>query len=257
MSGGDRSSDGLGGRVGRWSRRKADLKAGVAPDDDGAAGTGPGRGGAAPVAERAFVAPMVPLADPEDGELDYERAPAEALALRARQRDEAAAAPEAPDEAEEKSLDEQIAELSDEDRQAIEHLPPIDSLDKDSDFTPFFVDGIPEFLQKAAYRALWLSNPLFNFRDGLNDYDENFRLSEKILSAANGDFEAVKGAETDAEGETAAQGEDGEAAATADADAAGAGPGEIAENVEKPSLSDEDAEADDDDLGDADGDEIG
>ncbi len=60
-------------------------------------------------------------------------------------------------------------------------LPDIESLDKDSDYTGFLNKGVPEQLQKRALRKLWRSNPVFGFRDGLDDYDENFG---KYFSAA-------------------------------------------------------------------------
>ena len=54
-------------------------------------------------------------------------------------------------------------------------LPDIDSLDADSDYTPFLGDNVPEQLARKALRKLWLSDASFGFRDGLDDYDENFR----------------------------------------------------------------------------------
>ncbi len=53
-------------------------------------------------------------------------------------------------------------------------LPDIDSLDKDSDFTPFMADGVPEELKRLALRKLWVSDPVLANLDGLNDYDEDF-----------------------------------------------------------------------------------
>jgi len=55
-----------------------------------------------------------------------------------------------------------------------EDLPEIESLGKDSDYTPFLQKGVPDELRRMALRKLWLSDPAFGFLDGLNDYDENF-----------------------------------------------------------------------------------
>ena len=66
---------------------------------------------------------------------------------------------------------------------AAKDLPPIDGLGKDSDYTPFLGDGVPEKLARAAMRKLWRSDPIFAFRDGLDDYDEDFTIIETIVKA--------------------------------------------------------------------------
>jgi hypothetical protein len=53
-------------------------------------------------------------------------------------------------------------------------LPDIDTLDKDSDYTVFMREGVPEALRNRALRKLWLSDPVLANLDGLNDYDEDF-----------------------------------------------------------------------------------
>ena len=62
-------------------------------------------------------------------------------------------------------------------------LPPVDGLGKDSDYTPFLEEGVPEKLARAAMRKLWRSDPIFAFRDGLDDYDEDFTIIETIVKA--------------------------------------------------------------------------
>ena len=62
-------------------------------------------------------------------------------------------------------------------------LPPIDSLNKDSDYTPFLADGVPEKVARAALRKMWSSDPIFGVRDGLDDYDENFRYLRNVTDA--------------------------------------------------------------------------
>ena len=66
---------------------------------------------------------------------------------------------------------------------AAKDLPPIDGLGKDSDYTPFLGEGVPEKLARAAMRKLWRSDPIFAFRDGLDDYDEDFTIIETIVKA--------------------------------------------------------------------------
>ncbi len=63
-------------------------------------------------------------------------------------------------------------------------LPDVDSLDKDSDFTVFMRDGVPEALRNRALRKLWTSDPVLANVDGLNDYDGDYgTLLEKGAEA--------------------------------------------------------------------------
>ena len=65
-------------------------------------------------------------------------------------------------------------ESEDFDAEVVADLPDIETLDKDSDYTGFLRDGVPEKLKKLALRKLWLSDPVLANLDGLNDYDEDF-----------------------------------------------------------------------------------
>lgn len=86
--------------------------------------------------------------------------------------DEVDEAAEAPDSGE------QPAEIAPED------LPDIDSLHKDSDFTVFMQDGVPEELKLRALRKLWTTDPVLANVDGLNDYDGDYgTLLEKGADA--------------------------------------------------------------------------
>ncbi len=67
---------------------------------------------------------------------------------------------------------------------AAEDLPDIDSLDKDSDYTPFMQVGVPEALKKLALRALWRSDPVLANLDGLNDYDEDVKMAHDLGAEA-------------------------------------------------------------------------
>ena len=64
-------------------------------------------------------------------------------------------------------------------------LPSVESLTGESDFTAFLADGVPEELKRAALRKLWLSHPAFAIIDGLDDYDEDFRIVDKMLATAD------------------------------------------------------------------------
>jgi hypothetical protein len=60
-----------------------------------------------------------------------------------------------------------LQELTDAD------MPPLDSLDRDSDFSVFMSPGVSEQLRTQALRKLF-HLPAFNVTDGLNDYDEDY-----------------------------------------------------------------------------------
>ena len=58
-------------------------------------------------------------------------------------------------------------------------LPPLDSLDEDSDYSPFLAAGVSPDLRRDALRKLFHS-PKFNIRDGLDDYDLDFTNPEPL-----------------------------------------------------------------------------
>lgn len=53
-------------------------------------------------------------------------------------------------------------------------LPDVESLDKDSDYSVFMQEGVPDALRTMALRKLFASNPALAVLDGLNDYDEDY-----------------------------------------------------------------------------------
>ena len=67
------------------------------------------------------------------------------------------------------------APLADEPEQVLTDadMPPIESLDKDSDYAPFLSPGVSDDLRQQAMRKLF-AQPEFNITDGLNDYDEDY-----------------------------------------------------------------------------------
>ena len=54
-----------------------------------------------------------------------------------------------------------------------EDMPPLDSLDEDSDYSGFLSSGVSEALRRRALRKLF-SSAVFNIPDGLDDYDDDF-----------------------------------------------------------------------------------
>jgi hypothetical protein len=58
-------------------------------------------------------------------------------------------------------------------------LPPIESLDENSDYAAFLAAEVPADMQRKALRKLFRS-PKFNVRDGLDDYDLDFSSPEPL-----------------------------------------------------------------------------
>jgi len=68
-----------------------------------------------------------------------------------------------------------------------EDMPPVDSLDENSDVGDFFSPGVSEALRKAALRKFFHS-PGFNIVDGLDDYDEDFRSFQALGNIVTADM---------------------------------------------------------------------
>ncbi|EFO30408.1 proline rich protein [Roseibium sp. TrichSKD4] len=90
-------------------------------------------------------------------------------------------------------------------REAAEAID-LDSLTSDSDFTVFMKKGVPKALKTAALRKLWTVNPAFSTLDGLNDYDLNYNVIDKVLTQFQSAWEVGKGYKAKAE-EMAAEAE--------------------------------------------------
>jgi hypothetical protein len=58
-------------------------------------------------------------------------------------------------------------------------MPDIASLAEDSDFTGFMSPGVSDELRNLALRKLFHA-PVFNIRDGLDEYDEDYTTFEKL-----------------------------------------------------------------------------
>jgi len=75
----------------------------------------------------------------------------------------------------------------------LEDLPDIETLDKDSDFTPFLNVNVPDQLRRLALKKLWASDPVFASLDGLNDYDEDYSALGMIVEKVSSVFQLGKG----------------------------------------------------------------
>jgi hypothetical protein len=106
-------------------------------------------------------------------------------------------------------------------------LPAVDDLDGESDYSPFMADGVPDELRQAALRKLWRSNPVFNVRDGLDDYDDDFTIIEAIKTVVGEARAAMDGSSA----EPLEKSGDKEAAAIADGEADTGGKREVSEDT--------------------------
>lgn len=58
-------------------------------------------------------------------------------------------------------------------------MPDIETLNEDSDFSGFMSSGVSDDLRNLALRKLFKA-PVFNIRDGLDEYDEDYTYFEKL-----------------------------------------------------------------------------
>ena len=92
---------------------------------------------------------------------------------------------------------------------APEDLPDVESLEKDSDYTPFMQTGVPEWLRRKALRKLWLSDPVLANLDGLNDYDEDYSAIGMVAQEIASRYQPGRGyRDEEAEAEAEAPPED-------------------------------------------------
>ena len=61
-------------------------------------------------------------------------------------------------------------------------LPDPETLDAGSDFSAFMSSGVSSALRRKALRRLWSTGD-YNIRDGLNDYDQDFKAQLKPMAA--------------------------------------------------------------------------
>lgn len=58
-------------------------------------------------------------------------------------------------------------------------MPPLETLNETSDYSAFMSSGVSDALRKMALKKLF-HTPLFNVRDGLDEYDEDFTRFEAL-----------------------------------------------------------------------------
>jgi len=91
-------------------------------------------------------------------------------------------------------------------------MPPIESLNEDSDFSMFMSSGVSDKLRNLALRKMF-HVPAFNIRDGLDEYDEDFTTFEALGDIVTCDMkhqiemQEKKKAEQEAEQATQAEAE--------------------------------------------------
>jgi hypothetical protein len=147
---------------------------------------------------------MAPLAGVEDSDTRFESAPPEAMALLDGELPHDAALAMPPVEGGVGPVDEVERELSEDEQEVVAALPPLESLTKESDFTPFLADKVPAFIRRRALSILWRSDPLLANLDGMNDYDEDFNVIDTLIDIAkDSSYKIGKGYTTDDEIEDA------------------------------------------------------
>ncbi|MEO9901964.1 DUF3306 domain-containing protein [Nisaea sp.] len=113
------------------------------------------------------------------------------------------AAPTLPDEAPDDQLPALITgderPLTEEEQELVDGLPDIETLEAESDFTPFMQSKVPEFLRRRALRALWRLNPVLANVDGLVDYGEDFTDAATVIEGMQTAYRVGKGFMTDEE----------------------------------------------------------
>lgn len=65
-------------------------------------------------------------------------------------------------------------------------LPDPETLEAGSDFSAFMSPGVSSTLRRKALRQLWTTGD-YNLRDGLNDYDQDFKAQLKPMAAEMAD----------------------------------------------------------------------
>ncbi|HKJ51998.1 MAG TPA: DUF3306 domain-containing protein [Gammaproteobacteria bacterium] len=66
-------------------------------------------------------------------------------------------------------------------------MPDIDTLDENSDFSVFMSSGVSDKLRNLALRKLF-GAPVFNIRDGLDEYDDDYTSFEKLGDIVTSDM---------------------------------------------------------------------
>jgi hypothetical protein len=109
-----------------------------------------------------------------------------------------------PEPAPEEASPQAPASQGAEERPAPSELPPLESLDENSDYSPFFSEGVSETIKRAALRKLF-HTASFNVTDGLDDYDEDFRTFKSLGDVVTHEMKRMAKIEAEREKEKQAE----------------------------------------------------
>ncbi|MEM1044850.1 MAG: DUF3306 domain-containing protein [Pseudomonadota bacterium] len=108
----------------------------------------------------------------------------------------------------------------------------LEAIDYESDLSVFFKEGVPAVLKQAALRKMWRSDPVFANLDGLNDYDQDFNVIDKVLTEFKSAWQVGRGYASQDDEAVSTEGSYTEEAAAVGADDHGC---VIDEDARKPS----------------------
>jgi hypothetical protein len=77
-------------------------------------------------------------------------------------------------------------------------MPPVETLDADSDYAPFMSPGVSDGLRQKALRILF-NQPACNITDGLNDYDDDYTQFASLGSVVTHEMKRMLMRELEAE----------------------------------------------------------
>ena len=69
----------------------------------------------------------------------------------------------------------------------------LEAIDYESDLSVFYKEGVPALLKQAAMRKMWRTSPIFANLDGLNDYDQDFNVIDKVLTEFKSAWQVGRG----------------------------------------------------------------
>lgn len=69
----------------------------------------------------------------------------------------------------------------------------LEAIEYESDLSVFYKEGVPAFLKHAAMQKMWRTNPIFANVDGLNDYDQDFNVIDKVLKEFKSAWQVGRG----------------------------------------------------------------
>lgn len=118
-------------------------------------------------------------------------------------------------------------------------MPDLDTLDENSDFSPFMSSGVSDELRNLALRKLFRA-PVFNIRDGLDEYDDDFTTFEKLGDVVTADMKHRLEMEQQKLREALAEKESGEGEDGQDEVVEAPGEEKSTDTVEAPAEDDED-----------------